>query len=289
MEADSHPAPSPPEEFMLFQRLSLALVCVLAATFAISPSLFAEGDECHRLDMEVTCHVEQAKVLVGDPFDATARVTNTGDVPLANVTLALRGGSGTRCVGAEELQVVIESLEPGDSREIRGTFTSDGVGERRIDASAREQRGWAAAGCFCGVAVEGLPALQLEMIDLDIKREKAGIFEEGESFIYTLDVLNDMGTAITPDLKIVWDLPPELEFVSGAGDRGVTITGSGQSAESSGFVLAPDEAQRFELVVKAISVPPRHLVQTRASVQTTTGTELATETESTTLRPPSGR
>jgi len=274
---------------MVFKRLSLALVCVLAATFATSSILFAEGDECHRLDMEVTCHVEQTKVLVGDPFDATARVTNTGDVALANVTLALRGGSGTRCVGEEELKVLIETLEPGASREIRGTFASDGVGERRIDASANEQRGWAAAGCYCGVAVEGLPALQVEMIDLSIQREPAGIFEEGETFIYTLDVLNDMGTAITPDLKISWTLPPELEFVSGAGDRGVTITGSGQTAESSSFVLAPDEAQKFELVVRVIGVPPRHLVQTRASVQTTTGTELATETEPTTLRPPTGR
>lgn len=274
---------------MVHQRLSLVLLCLLATTFGTSSPLSAEGDACHRLDMEVTCQVEQAKVLVGDPFDAMATVTNTGDVALANVTLALRGGSGTRCVTDETLQVLIESLEPGASREIRGTFSSDGVGERRIDASAREERGWAAAGCFCGVVVEGLPALQLEMIDLSIQREKAGIFEEGQSFIYTLDVLNDMGTAITPDLKIVWDLPPELEFVSGAGDRGVTVTGSGQSAESSSFVLAPDEAQRFELVVRAISVPPRHLVQTRASVQTATGTELATETESTTLRPPTGR
>jgi hypothetical protein len=269
-------------------RIALAALCLCAAVLAASPML-ATDDDCHRLDMEVICSVDNPKVLVGDPFVATARVTNTGDVPLANVTLALRGGSGTRAVGGEDLQVVIESLEPDASREIRGTFLSDGVGERRIDASAREQRGWAAAGCFCGVVVEGLPALQLEMIDLNIQREKAGIFELGESFIYTLDVLNDMGTAITPDLKIVWELPPELEFVSGTGEQGVTVSGSGQRAESSTFVLAPDEDQTFELVVRVLSVPPRHLVQTRASVKTTTGTELATETESTTLRPPTGR
>ena len=84
---------------MVFQRLTLALVCLLAATLATSSFLFAEGDECHRLDMEVTCTVEQPKVLVGDPFFATARVENTGNVPLVSVTLALRGGSGTRCVG----------------------------------------------------------------------------------------------------------------------------------------------------------------------------------------------
>jgi len=77
--------------------------------------------------------------------------------------------------------------------------------------------------------------------------------------------------------------------VSGAGDRGVTVTGGGQRAGSSSFVLAPDESQHFELVVKVIAVPPRHLVQTRASVLTVSGVELANETESTTLRPPSGR
>ncbi len=274
---------------MLIQRLGLALACVFAATLGASSPMHAEGDRCTRLDMEVTCHVEQTKVLVADPFTVTARVLNTGDVQLTNVRLVLRGGSGTRCVGDEELNVVIEILDVGASREIRGTFTSDGVGERRIDASAREQRGWAAAGCFCGVAVEGLPALQVEMIDLGIDREKEGIFEEGSTFLYVLDVLNDMGTAITPDMKIVWNLPPELEFVSGTGNRGVTVTGDGQLAESSAFVLAPDEEQKFEVVVRVIGVPPRHLVQTRASVQTISGTELAVETESTTLRPPMGR
>jgi hypothetical protein len=207
-------------------------------------------------------------------------------MPLKNVTLALRGASGVRQVGNDQLQLVIEKLEPGQSRDIRGTFVSDDVGERRIDASAREERGWAAAGCFCGVVVEGLPAIQLEMIDLNLQREKAGIFEEGESFIYVLVVENDVGTAITPDLRVVWTLPPELEFISGTGDRGVTVSGDGQAAESTDFVLAPNEVQRFELVVKAISVPPTKLVQTRASVVTSGGTELATETESSTLRPP---
>lgn len=275
----------------MHMRVVLLFAALALLALGASTPIQAEGesDNCHHLDMEVTCSVPQPKVLVGDPFTATAKVTNTGDVPLTNVTFALRGGSGTRAVGGETLQVVIETLQPGETKEIKGTFTSDGVGERRIDASAREERGWAAAGCFCGVVIEGLPALQTEMIDLNIQRGKEGVFQVGENFLYVLEVLNDEGTAITPDLKVIWDLPPEEEFVSGTGDRGVTVTGSGQHAESSSFVLAPNESQKFELVVKAIAVPPRHLVQARASVQTTTGTELATETESTTIRPPQGK
>ena len=52
--------------------------------------------------------------------------------------------------------------------------------------------------------------------------------------------------------------------------------------------VAMETALRRRVVVKVLSVPQRHLVQTRASVMTVAGQELATETESTTLRPPTG-
>jgi uncharacterized repeat protein (TIGR01451 family) len=263
----------------LVPALALALI---GLALAAGPTA---ADECHRLDMEVYCAVSAPMTLVGDPFTATGTVKNTGDLPLANVTLAIRGGPGVQLVSSEPTSITIEKLDPGETREIRATFVSDGVGERRIDASARESKGWASAGCFCGVTVKGLPALQVEMIDLNDKRQPEGVFEMGQQFIYTLVVENDRGTAITPDLKVVWTLPPELEFVSGAGDQGVTVTGSGQQAESSAFVLAPDQKQNFELMVKVIGVPERSLIQTRASVVSIGGQELATETESTTLRP----
>jgi uncharacterized repeat protein (TIGR01451 family) len=225
-------------------------------------------------------------VLVGDPFTVTATVRNTGDLALANVTLALRGAEGVTQVGSEDLMLKIDKLEPNETREIARRFVSDEPGERRVSASAREERGWAAAGCYCGVLIKGLPAIQLEMIDQDINRQDKGIFELGETFLYILTVENDVGTALTPDLKVVWTLPEELEFVSGTGDRGATISGSGRSAESSSFVLRPNQKQNFELSVKCVSVPKRNLTQARASVVTAEGAiELATETESTTLKP----
>ena len=259
---------------------AFGLVCLGAL-----PAFAADEEGCHRLDMEVYCSVSSPMVLVGDPFEATATVKNSGDVALSNVVLVLRGGEGVQQLDKTELKITIPKLEAGQSKELKATFISDQVGERRIDASAREERGWAAAGCFCGVLLKGLPAIQLEMIDLDANRNKKGIFELGESFIYELTIENDVGTALTPDLKIVWALPKELEFVSGTGDRGATVTGSGQSAESSTFVLAPNQTLKFELIVKCIGVPERNLVQSRASVVTAAGNqELATETESTTLK-----
>jgi hypothetical protein len=212
-------------------------------------------------------------------------VRNTGELPLSQITLALQGSDGITQVGNETLKINIPRLEPGEQHQVRRRFVSDAVGERRVSAHAREKQGWAAAGCYCGVLIKGLPAIQLEMIDVDINRQPKGIFEKGESFIYILKVENDVGTALTPDLKVVWVLPAELEFVSGTGDRGATISGSGRSAESSSFVLRPNQVQNFELVVKCVEVPPRNLIQAEAAVVTAAdGQELAKETESTTLK-----
>ena len=186
--------------------LALGLVAFVGAP----PAGAAEEEGCHRLDMEVYCSVSSPIVLVGDPFEATATVKNTGDLSLSNVVLALRGGEGVVQVGNTKLVVTIPKLEPGQTHEVKATFISDQVGERRIDASAREERGWAAAGCFCGILLKGLPAIQLEMIDLDAQRAKKGIFEQGETFIYELTIENDVGTALRPDLKIVWTLPKAL-------------------------------------------------------------------------------
>ncbi|MGE0193964.1 MAG: hypothetical protein AB7T63_18215 [Planctomycetota bacterium] len=271
---------------MLRTRFALALAALLGLPLATAAPLVGEDNDCHRLGMEVTCTVEPSKViLVGDPFEVSATVRNTGNIALANVTFALAGGEGIMHVGGDELRIQIPKLEAGETRQITSRFMSDGVGERRVNASAREERGWAAAGCICGVLIKGLPALQVEMVDVDSARQPKGIFDEGEEFIYILQVENDVGTANTPELKVVWELPPELEFVSGTGDRGAIITGSGRSAESSGFDLRPNQVQNFDLVVRVKSVPPTNLVQARAAVVTAAGgQELATETESTTVK-----
>lgn len=263
-----------------------------AAAFALcaflGTALHAEeaDNDCNRLDLEVLCTVAPSKViLVGDPFEVTATVRNTGELPLSEITLALKGSEGITQVGNDPLSVVVPKLEPGESHQLRRRFVSDAVGERRVSGHAREKQGWAAAGCYCGVLIKGLPAIQLEMIDVDINRQPKGIFEMGENFIYILKVENDVGTALTPDLKVVWSLPEDLEFVSGTGDRGATVSGSGRAAESSSFVLRPNQVQNFELVVKVVAVPARNLTQARAAVVTSTGgQELATETESTTLK-----
>ena len=269
--------------------LTTAVMSALLFLLSGGHALAGEND-CQRVDLEVTCTVAPSKViLVGDPFEVTATVRNTGELPLAEVTLALQGGQGISVLGEDELKLDCPKLEPGETRQLTAKFVSDQVGESRVSAHAREKVGWAAAGCYCYVVIKGLPALQLEMIDVDANKDPKGIFELGEEFIYVLEVENDVGTALTPELKIVWLLPSELEFVSGTGERGATVTNEGQTATSSPFILRPNQKLMFELLVRVVGVPKTNLIQTRAAVVTGSGgQELANETESTTLKQRAG-
>ncbi len=96
---------------------------------------------------------------------------------------------------------------------------------------------------------------------------------------------NDAGTSATPDLEVIFALPKELEFVSGSGDGTIKVTGSGQAAKSTPFVLgSPDQKVRMQIRVRAVSAPPSQFLKVRATIQTTGGVVLATDTESTTVQ-----
>src|SRR5262249_44807155 len=151
--------------------------------------------------------------------------------------------------------------------------------------SAKDSLGWASGSCACSVEVNGLMAISSDMTDKALDGTEQGVFKVGEEFLYVLVVGNDGGTAKTPELKVVFGLPKELEFVSGKGTDGITVTGWGRSATTSAFVLgAPAGKATIEFRVKAVASPPSQLVKAVASIQTTTGVELASETESTTIK-----
>ncbi len=264
------------------------VVCLglgLAFTLGALAPVQAEDDPCLCRDIVVSCTITPGKtVLVGDPFEVCATVENVGSLDLEDVRLAIRGCPSSRLIDGEQLAITIPKLAIGESKTHCVKFIANDLGLCRVSAHATDSTRIAAAGCICSTAVEGLPAIQLEMIDVDLQRQAKGIFKVGEEFIYTLKVENDVGTSVTPDLSVVWTLPAELEFVRGVGTSGGTVTGSGQDAKSSMFALAPNQVQEFEIICRVIGVPARNLTQTRASVLTSGGQELALETESTTLK-----
>ena len=133
--------------------------------------------------------------------------------------------------------------------------------------------------------VTGLPALQVEMVDKALDGSEGGVFRIGETFTYRLTVLNDVGTEITPDLVVRWELPPELEFVAGRSDLGATVSGAGSRAQSSAFSLGIQELITFELQVRVLAESPSGFVEATAVVERASdGAQFSRETESTSLR-----
>ena len=217
--------------------IRLLAAMATAAVLAVSGRPATAEQVCQKWDLDVTCKATPGRVTIGDPFTATVSVKNTGDVPLANVTIQIRGDLGAHVpVGQPSpVSTVVERLEPGETKELSGTFLCDTGGVCRILGGARDLIGWAAANCACTVEVVGLPAIGSSMTDMDMKGEEKGVFVVGEEFQYVLEIKDDGGSSVTPDLKVVFSLPKELEFVGRRGDPGRDGHGAGPERGDHGL------------------------------------------------------
>lgn len=135
----------------------------------------------------------------------------------------------------------------------------------------------------CEIPEPGLPALEVRLDDKAENGAEKGIFTVGEIVRYDLTLLSDSAPEAMPNLRVIYKLPEHLEFVRGGGD-GIAISGSGQAAQSDAFPLAADQQIEMYILAKVISAPATNLVQLTASIQVEDGTEVAIETESTTLK-----
>ena len=133
-----------------------------------------------------------------------------------------------------------------------------------------------------------LAALQVELDDQRPDGSQEGVFSRGELVRYTVRVTHDDGSLAMPDLRVVFTLPPALEFVRGSStaSRGgaLDLSGEGQRAQTGTFSLGIGDVRTIHVLARVIDVPPRHLVQFAARVESAEGVVLAHETESTTLQ-----
>lgn len=128
------------------------------------------------------------------------------------------------------------------------------------------------------------PAIQVEMEDNGPAGEECGVFGVNDIVRYDLRVLSDAGSQALSGLKAVFSIPPELEFISGGG-QGVAVAGAGQSAESGTFDLPVGANVSLHILCRVVAVPASNLLQLTAAVRHADGTDLAVETESTTVKP----
>jgi len=222
------------------------------------------------------------EIYYGEEANFTLKVSNVGDGRAEGCVVRITYGT---CMGGGYEDVNIGPLAPGEVWTHDWSKRAVAVGPCTISADSN-------CGARCEIrreaktTVTGLTALQVEMTDKDKNGNEAGVFRVGETFVYRLRVENDVGTEATPPINIVWNLPPELEFISGKSVTGdVPVTGAGQQAKSGDFVMAVDGRKDFEILVRVIGAPASTLVKTVALVQRAADeAELASEAESTTLQ-----
>lgn len=187
---------------------------------------------------------------VGRNITYQFRVTNTGDASCENtiVTASLPsnatfvrasdGGSGAGSQATWNLG----SLAPGADRLVSVTVQPNAIGSYR--ATARAECVCASpVAAECVTEVRGIPAVLLEVIDIDDP------VEVGSTTTYEITVTNQ-GSAQDSNIRIVCELPPELEFVSAGGAtngsaRGQTVTFAPLPT------LAPKAKATWTVVVRA--------------------------------------
>ncbi len=232
-----------------------------------------------KLEMEM---IGPDEIYYGEDANFTLKVTNVGDGQAQGCVVRINYGT---CLGGGFEDVNIGPMAPGEVWTHDWSKRAVAVGPCTISADSN-------CGARCeirreaGIKVTGLTALQVEMTDKAKDGTEAGVFRVGETFVYRLRVENDVGTESTPELNVVWTLPPELEFISGKSMSGsASVTGSGQSVRTSNFAMGVGEREDFEILVRVLSAPESTLVKTVAIVQRAADdVELASESESTTLQ-----
>lgn len=229
------------------------------------------------LEMEL---LAPGKIGYAEPGNFTVKVRNVGDGAAYGCTVRVTHGP---CLDGGVKDFNLGTIEPGQ------TATHDWVARGTQNATCKVVAEVTCQGCTVRKELElevaGLPAIQSEMTDKNVDGTEEGIFVVGEEFLYVLTVQNDVGTQATPPLKVVFNLPGELEFVSATSSRGVSVSGAGQAATSAEFRLDMDEKIVFEFRVRAKAVPPGNWLKVVASIQRASdGAELANESESTTIK-----
>jgi hypothetical protein len=135
----------------------------------------------------------------------------------------------------------------------------------------------------CVPPEEPLSAIEVTMVDNAPSGASAGIFKVGDKIRLDVTVSNDVGGRALQGLKVVFTLPPELEYDGGGGD--VVMVGGVQQAESKPFDLALDQTIALHVIATVKRAPSgdSRMIQTEASVVTREGVEMVRESESSTI------
>lgn len=206
-------------------------------------------------------------------------VKNTGDAPAANTVVSsplpsgaqfVRAAAGGTASGAN-VTWNLGILAPNESKTVSFTVKPSAMGTLAASASANAACA-TAVNTQCQTRLEGIPAILLEVVDVEDP------IEVGGDVTYIITVTNQ-GTATGTGIKISAELPEQQGFVSAGG--ATSGTASGRSVTFAPLAsLAPKAKAEFRVVVKANGEGD---VRFRVNMTTDQQKEPVTETESTNL------
>jgi uncharacterized repeat protein (TIGR01451 family) len=175
-------------------------------------------------------------------------VTNTGDMESKNTVVTDALPAGTTFVSASDggsasggsIVWNLGNLGAGQSRKMTAVVKFNTAGDIKNTVTAKGV--CAEATASCATKVEGIPAILLEVIDLDDP------VEVGAQTTYEIKVTNQ-GSKADTNITLDITLPAEEDFISGTGPT--PSTAAGKSIKFAPLPnLAPDAVATYRLVVK---------------------------------------
>ncbi|MBL4590663.1 MAG: DUF11 domain-containing protein [Phycisphaerales bacterium] len=200
-------------------------------------------------ELAVTASCSSARYL-GRNMTYSYTMKNIGNGVSSSSTASATIPAGTTLVSASDggrqsgSNVVwdLGSMAPGAERSfsitvkaaVAGDYTSTVVGNASCAATVSDS---------CSTPVNGIPAILLEVVDIDDP------IEIGAQTTYVITVTNQ-GTAADHNIRIVATLPGELTFVSGSGSTNVSASGNRVVTSPVGTLEAGAQVS-WRLVVSA--------------------------------------
>ena len=190
------------------------------------------------------------EAVAGRPATTCLTVRNTGEATESQVTLTLAVPSGATTEGvseggtaaADKIVWQLPALAPGEEQQVCAAFSLAEPGALSLTASAQGACSPSVA-TTCGVLIAGIPAILLEVVDLDDP------IEVGSNETYEIRVTNQ-GSSIGTNVKVVCMLEDSQEYLSGGG--ATPMQAAGQTIASEPLpVLEPKAKATWRVVVKA--------------------------------------
>jgi uncharacterized repeat protein (TIGR01451 family) len=179
----------------------------------------------------------------------TFKVTNPGTAPANHVTLAdqiplgfkvvAASGGGRHDFVSRTVSWFIGDLGPGQSKEVSLELVAINPGEHKNKASVTAARGLRAENEIV-TRVEGLPALLMELVDLDDP------LEVGAETSYEIRVTNT-GTKTETNVELVCTIPDKMEFRGAKGAAGCKYKVEGKEVI---FEVLPKLAPRADAIYR---------------------------------------